>query len=75
MIPQRTRERLRLYSSGEAAAVRQALLEWMTEDQLPVEYGGNASLDDLPLETEMLEYVQALNRGGPIPPLPSHATG
>eukprot|EP00887_Chlorella_sp_A99_P001849 scaffold19.g1849.t1 len=65
VIPQNTRERLQLFSKAEREAARRALLEWMPEDQLPLEFGGTADPAGLQqLEREMLEYVRSLGGGG-----------
>lgn len=53
-------------------SARQAMLEWIDEDVLPVKYGGKNEIpwERWPLEVELAKYVESLSGHG-APRLPN----
>lgn len=63
MIDAKVRSQMMLLGKNDKEKMKAALLEWVDEDQLPVQYGGTCTLEmgDSVFETEMREYVAKLN--------------
>lgn len=64
MINQKVRNQMCLFGKNDKEKLKKALLEWIDEDELPVEYGGTCdtfTLEESPLETDLAKYVAQLN--------------
>jgi len=63
MIDAKVRSQMMLVGKNDKEKMKAALLEWVDEDQLPLQYGGTCTVEmgDSVFETEMREYVAKLN--------------
>ncbi|KAI8103943.1 hypothetical protein M9435_006469 [Picochlorum sp. BPE23] len=63
MIPEKVRAQMQVFNKKNKDKAKAAMLEWMTEDELPIKYGGKstATLETSPYEQELRHFVAGLN--------------
>lgn len=64
MIPEKVRSQMQVFNRNNKEKAKQAMLEWIDEDSLPVKYGGKCDRDmlrDSAYEQQVVEHARTLN--------------
>ena len=63
MIPEKVRAQMQVFNKKNKDKAKAAMLEWISEDELPIKYGGKstATLESSPYEQQLRDFVAGLN--------------